>query len=140
LDYRGIYYRAASQGDFLLCLLPFLLVLKGERKMANENDTNKDNENGEVQENNSAESPDNTGAEDNEPKTNEVLELLKQMQEEQKQMQQKLDRYQNLESLLIKSGAIVNDDSNGSNDSNSDSSDDDEDWLNSINIDKLNLI
>lgn len=108
--------------------------------MANENDPNKDAENGEVQENNSEESPDNTGAEDNEPKTNEVLELLKQMQEEQKQMQQKLDRYQNLESLLIKSGAIVNDDSNGSNDSNIDSSDDDEDWLNSINIDKLNLI
>lgn len=86
------------------------------------------------------ESPNDNGAPEPTDPMGGVLDLLKQMQESQQEMQAKLDRYQNLESLLIKSGAIVNDNSatNSDNDSDNDS-DAQDDWLNSINIDKLNF-
>lgn len=86
------------------------------------------------------ESPNDNGAPEPTDPMGGVLDLLKQMQESQQEMQAKLDRYQNLESLLIKSGAIVNDNSatNSVNDSDNDS-DAQDDWLNSINIDKLNF-
>lgn len=99
----------------------------------NENDPQNDKQH-------KGESPNDNGAPENTDPMNGVMELLKQMQESQKEMQSKLDRYQNLESLLIKSGAIVNDNSASNAEPDSDNEPDaQDDWLNSINIDKLSF-
>lgn len=104
-----------------------------DEKKPNENDPQND-------EQDKGESPNDNGAPENADPMNGVMELLKQMQESQKEMQSKLDRYQNLESLLIKSGAIVNDNSASNTEPDSDNdADAQDDWLNSINIDKLNF-
>lgn len=111
------------------------MSIEKERAVTDEDKT-KDEPN--ATQTNDPESPDNTGAgtgEEQQGAGERILEMLEKMQKQQDDFKAELNRFAESQALLVKSGYVVREEEDPENDP----AEENDNWLDSIDIDKLNI-